>query len=392
MGTSVRTDGVQRVGVFVDGKHADAFDSIRVAQFTPMCGWTFAYNINPALIVTDTDGVNGAVTHVENKANLSTGAATNSYAQIQTRKASRYIPGIGGLVRFTAVFDEPAEGSTQHVGIFDDQNGWGFGYNGLRFGVFRRTLGVDNWVYQENWDISTYDKLEPQKGNVYQIEYRWLGFGAQIFAIEDWETGEVAAVHRVDYSNRFTATSIDNPNLPLTARVENTTNDTDMVLQTPSAIAGLDGDAFNDAVSTTVATDVQTVAITGGSEQAILSLRNPATYKSKNNRLFVQALRMSFAADGSKDVAFRVYANSTITGGTYSDLNTEVTPVQRNTTMTGFSGGVQIGTFIIGKVESDVIDLTGSQFKGFPGEEITVTALSDNGSDVSVGVTFRQYL
>ena len=106
----------------------------------------------------------------------------------------------------------------------------------------------------------------------------------------------------------------------------------------------------------------------------------------------MQALRLSFATDGTKDVVFRIYANATITGGTYNDLNTEVTPIQRNTTMTGFSNGVQIGTFILGKVESEIVDLTGSQFKGFPGEEITITAISDNSSDVSAGVTFRQFL
>jgi len=392
MGTNVKTDGVNRVGVFMDARHTDAFDSLRVDSFTPMAGWTFAYNINPALITTETDGANGEVTHSGNHARLSTGAAASSYAQIQTRKASRYIPGVGGLVRFTAVFSEPTEGSQQLIGLFDDQNGWGFGYDGLKFGVFRRSLGVDYWAYQDDWNVETYDRLDPTKGNVYQIEYRWLGYGAQLFAIEDWETGAVDVVHRVDYANRYAVTSIDNPNLPLTARAENTTNETDMVLRTPSAIAGLDGDAYNDAVSTIIATDVQTVSIASDTEEAILTLRNPSTYKSKNNRLFVQALRLSFATDGTKDVVFRIYANATITGGTYNDLNTEVTPIQRNTTMTGFSNGVQIGTFILGKVESEIVDLTGSQFKGFPGEEITITAISDNSSDVSAGVTFRQFL
>ena len=271
MGTNVKTDGVNRVGVFMDARHTDAFDSLRVDSFTPMAGWTFAYNINPALITTETDGANGEVTHSGNHARLSTGAAASSYAQIQTRKASRYIPGVGGLVRFTAVFSEPTEGSQQLIGLFDDQNGWGFGYDGLKFGVFRRSLGVDYWAYQDDWNVETYDRLDPTKGNVYQIEYRWLGYGAQLFAIEDWETGAVDVVHRVDYANRYAVTSIDNPNLPLTARAENTTNETDMVLRTPSAIAGLDGDAYNDAVSTIIATDVQTVPIASDTKEAILT-------------------------------------------------------------------------------------------------------------------------
>lgn len=391
MANFIKTDTGDRVGIFVDQQHLEAFGAIRTSQFQPTTGWTFAYNINPGLIDTDTDGVTGGVTHSTNLAVLSTGTAADGYAQIQTKRGNRYIPGIGGMARFTATFTEGAAGSTQYIGQIDDTDGWAFGFIGDSFGILKRAAGADEWIRQESWNVNTRPDLDPTKGNVYQIEYRWLGFGAQIFSVEDM-SANVEVVHIIHYANRNTATSIDNPNLPLTARVENTGNTTAVVLRTPSAIAGLDGDPENDAIGLSLATDVADAAIIGGTEKAILTLRNPETWLTKNNRMFLQALRLSLAAEGTKPVIVRVYANAAITGGAYADVATNVSPVQVNTTMTAFTGGTQIGTYSLAKDGNISIDLTGAKFKGYPGEEITITALSANASEVTAGIAFRQFL
>lgn len=43
---------------------------------------------------------------------------------------------------------------------------------------------TDNWIYQSAWNIDRMDGygasgivLNPQRGNVYNIEYQWQGFG-----------------------------------------------------------------------------------------------------------------------------------------------------------------------------------------------------------------------
>lgn len=46
-------------------QHTEAFGALRVAQFSPTCGWTFAYNINAGLINSSTDGVTGGVNHAD---------------------------------------------------------------------------------------------------------------------------------------------------------------------------------------------------------------------------------------------------------------------------------------------------------------------------------------
>jgi hypothetical protein len=389
--TPIRTDENDTVRIIVDERHTEAFGAVRVSDFQPTIGWTFAYNINTGLIATDTDGVNGGVTQVDNFAQLSTGAATDSHAQIQTRRGTRYIPGVGAMARFTAVFTGGVAGSTQYIGQIDDSDGWAFGYNGDEFGILKRSGGTDLWIPQARWNKDKRPDLDPTHGNVYQIEYRWLGFGAQYFAIEDGR-GELTLVHVIEYSGRNTETSVANPNLPLTARAENTTNATDIVLKTPSAVAGLDGDNLNDAIALTLATDNLAVTAGAGVETPIISLRNPTTWLGKNNQLFVQALRLSFATDGTKSAIFRVYANATITGGTYADVATGLSPVEVNKTMTGISGGVQIGTYALARIDNISIDLTGATFKGYPGQGITITALSENATEATAGVAFRQFL
>jgi hypothetical protein len=392
MAEAVYTDKGRSVTTTIHSSHTEAFGAVRTASFQPTTGWTFAYNINAALINSDTDGVTGSVDHDANFAVLTTGTAADGYAQIQTKRGNRYIPGIGGLCRFTAIFTEGVADSTQYIGQIDDVDGWAFGYNGAQFGILRRAAGVDTWMPQTEWNGDKRADLDPTKGNVYQIEYRWLGFGAQFFSIED-QWGNVSLVHTILYSGLNTSTSVDNPNLPITARVENTDNTTNLTLKTPSAIAGLDGDPQNDANSLILSTDTSKAIGSAGTSIPIITLRNPSTWLGKNNRMYVQALRLTFATEGNKPVLFRVLADATITGGTYSDIVTNVSPIEVNTTFTAVTGGVQVGVYALGKSDGQAIDITGALFKGYPGEEITIVAATESSStDVVAGVTFRQFL
>lgn len=59
MANFVSTDTGEPVTTDAGPRNIDAFGGIRTTSFEPMCGWTFAYNVNPALIATDTDGVTG---------------------------------------------------------------------------------------------------------------------------------------------------------------------------------------------------------------------------------------------------------------------------------------------------------------------------------------------
>lgn len=369
--------------------NGSAFGDLIVAQNTPLTGWSFTYNINPGIVANTTVG-SGTITNNLGHADLSTGVDANGEAKIETVRSSRYIPGVGGFARFTAIFDTPQENSKQVIGLINGTDGWAFGYNGTQFGILRQVGGVENWIYQDDWNIDKKVNFDPTKGNVFQIQYQWLGYGMQYFYMED-ENGNLELVHKIRYANENTETSVLNPNLPLSAHVVNTGNTTPITLRTPSAIAGLAGDAFNDAISTNVSEDANR-AISAVPDNPLISFRLQDTYKGKANRLFSQVLRAVFGTEANKPVIIRAFASGTVTGGTWDYISEEVSPLEYNNTFTSFSGGVKIGTFPMAKIDTLEINFGTTFFRMYPGQQITLVAESTGAGEVVAGVNWKSFV
>lgn len=174
----------------------------------------------------------GAISAVAGQAVLTTGAAASSSKKVETILPLRYSTRQGGLVRGTAIFTQGKVGC-QLIGIGDTQDGFFFGFDGVEFGILRRSAGVETWVRQGSWEPGCTWAFDPTKGNVYQIRFQWLGYGEIQFYIEDPEIGNFVQVHRIQYANQNVNTSIRNPTLQIHASTTNTTNATAMVLSTP---------------------------------------------------------------------------------------------------------------------------------------------------------------
>jgi hypothetical protein len=85
-------------------------------------------------------------------------------------------------------------------------------------------VGVDDtldWTYQEDWDDPLDGTgtsgiiLDPTKLNVYQINFRWLGIGIMIFALENPLNGDMYEFHRKKFTNLVNAPHLDNPSLKI---------------------------------------------------------------------------------------------------------------------------------------------------------------------------------
>ena len=70
---------------------------------------------------------------------------------------------------------------------------------------------TETWVAQADWNGDKMDgtgvsgmTLDPTKGNVYKIQFQYLGYGAQEFFIEDQLTGYLQLVHTFKYTNQNT--------------------------------------------------------------------------------------------------------------------------------------------------------------------------------------------
>lgn len=369
-----------------------AFGESAVAQFTPLTGWSFAYDINADMVTTTTSG--GTVTHSDNHAVLSTGAAADQSAKIETVRAMRYIPGQGGKVRFTAKFTQGVAGSRQIIGIGDDNDGFFFGFDGATFGIMRRSGGEDDWTPVSQWNESrdpweTY--FNPELGNVYQITWQWLGYGAVSFWMEETGSGEFQLMHIIRYANRNTSTSIKNPTLPLMAEVKNTTNETDIVLETPSAIAGLDGIVYGPEPIHPFSFFRTATASKSGitTEAAVLSLKNATTFQSITNRVRMRLAALSLATDGAQSAIVYIRKGVTLGGSpSYTDYNANTSVGSYDTAGTTVTGGTLITTLALAKIDSRTIDMAPFGVELAPGETITISATSPVSTAVAVAATW----
>ena len=100
-----------------------SFGDVRSTELFPVAGWTFNYNINSDLVKTTLTGSSTATAN-NSMALIQTGTESTSSAKIETIRALRYIPGLGGLLRFTAIFTTGVANSTQIIGIGDDLDGF----------------------------------------------------------------------------------------------------------------------------------------------------------------------------------------------------------------------------------------------------------------------------
>lgn len=248
---SVSAEGHVEVSVL---EPRSAFGEVSTVEPSPVSQVDFVYGVNSDLVNSTSTG-SGSVSGDNQLIEVHSGAAASSTAQANSKRYIRYRPGQGALGRYTAVFDTAKPGNRQYAGVFTPSmsDGFGFGYdsNGV-FGIVRIDGGTENWVSQTSWNADTCDggndssnpsgiNLNPLLGNVYQVKYQYLGFGAIFYSVENPINGQFTVVHVDQYANSSTNTSIAQPSLNMTWRSDNGTNDTDVVLKAASGALFLEG-------------------------------------------------------------------------------------------------------------------------------------------------------
>ena len=83
--------------------------------------------------------------------------------------------------------------------------------------------------------------LDPQKGNVYQIGYQYLGYGNAFFSVEDPNTGIPAKFHMIKNANARTTPVLKDPNLSVLATSANIGGTTSVTLKSASMAAFTEG-------------------------------------------------------------------------------------------------------------------------------------------------------
>ncbi|GAA0126423.1 hypothetical protein UT300019_23260 [Clostridium sp. CTA-19] len=373
-----------------------AFSDLRTIALTPMAGWTFNYNINSDYIITTTAN-GGTATQGDSMAILSTSTANNGSSKIATRKVLRYSPGLGGLARFTAVFTTGVTNSQQIIGLGDDTDGFYFGYNGTDFSILRIQNGTSNWISQTNWNVDKMNgtgpsgmTLDPTKGNVYTIQFQWLGFGVINYYITSTTTGQPILVHRIQYPNTAIVPSVYNPSFPLTAKVVNSGNTSNVVLKTPSAMAFCEGDGYSQAIITRNSA-ANSVSLSTPTNQNGLTILNTSTFASKVNRTRIRLDFVSTSVQGERAVLFKLVRNATFgTTLSYTPINANTSVIQYSTTQTSATGGIQIFSFESPINSGSQLFLNSLNITLAPGETLTLQVTSGNSTQLDCSFSWEE--
>lgn len=360
-----------------------AYGEIMTVGITPILQADFNYGANGELF--DSGSVNGEISTIDSNLCVMCSGSAGSYAELKTKKLMRYRPGQGNGIRFTALFTEGSTGTKQLYGIGDANDGYFIGFNGTRFGIMRKSFGVEHWTYQEDFNIDKLDgqvnsefRYFPSRGNVFDVQYQWLGYGAITFNIENPETGLFMPFHRIQYSNTYTKPSTEFGSNPILIRVE--TNEDTSVLPTIRG-ASLFGYLEGSLVYTGPTFGANNVKLGIGTAQTnILTIKSEPIFKTKTNKIPVKTKGISFSADGSQTVAVQIRKNATLGGSpSFTPIGTE-SVVSKDVAGTTVTGGILLASFTLNKVGS--IFVSERDFEAFlsPGDRLTLSAAVAGGT------------
>lgn len=168
----------------------DAFGRMQVSQMQAVGEYSFVGEDYAGKFYTFTKGT-ASVTHDVQRSQMvfSTGTAAGDEAFRITNQYHPYKPGTSQLIMMThAIGDSGKTNVVREWGYMDKGNGVGFRLNGTTLQVFIRSdvsgTVVEEVVSQADWNRTTALNdaisgfvLDVSKGNVYWIDFQWLGMG-----------------------------------------------------------------------------------------------------------------------------------------------------------------------------------------------------------------------
>ena len=255
---------------------------------------------------------------------------------------------------------------------------------------------TETWVAQADWNGDKMDgtgvsgmTLDPTKGNVYKIQFQYLGYGAQEFFIEDQLTGYLQLVHTFKYTNQNTVPWCLDPtfHLNLIAKTESGYSGGALTMKTSSLAGFIQGQENPDGVRRGVAV---TESITT-SEAVFLIIHNELDFNSRKNKITVYPDFVTITNESStKDLTVNLKKNPTsITGAVaLTDIQTGVSVMQWSQTGTTVVGGANLLSFVIAPTSLLQVDLSALRAKVRPGERYVFTGKGGGSLIASMSITW----
>lgn len=189
---------------------------------------------------------------------------------------------------------------------------------------------TDTWIPQSSWNGDKLDgtgrtgvTLDKTKGNVFQIDVQYLGFGTVTFKIEagfDGNNPDFVTVHTLNFPNSRTSTSVNQPSFPFTMAAYSAGSTTDVSVSVASYSGFIEGKRELTGPRMTFTRETSGfVGSTANTYYPLFTITNGLVHSHgsvtpRANQSVVYPISISCSHDDATPVTFYLIRNATLAG------------------------------------------------------------------------------
>jgi hypothetical protein len=393
---------------FSDSATIDAFGRLRVGNPQVLFDTAQQYG-DSALLWENTTSGTGAVSNLLNSSSvqMSTGGTLSGAKVIRSSRVyHRYQPGMSLHIVKSFVPCGTVSNLRQRYGYFDASNGLFLENDGTGWFFVRRTnvtgTPVDTRVAQANWNIDKMDgtgrsgvTLDFTKSTILETDLQWLGHGRVRLGFS--VGGQFYYAHQFLNANSLSAPYMSTACLPIRFELENTgaTSGTNTVMQTCAAIISEGGFDVTRGLPFATANAVAGISVT--TRRPILTVRAKTTGpNSVRNTGHIYLAQASVACTNNSSL-IEIVQNGTLTGASFSAVNSTYSLADVDTSATTISGGVVTHAFVApaGSGTNNALNTQFNEFQLIPlvysalgnvQDTVTLVATSQSGTSNCIGM------
>jgi hypothetical protein len=247
---------------------------------------------------------------------------------------------------------------------------------------------TSDFIPQTGWNIDTRTGLDPTKGNVYQINYQYLGYGGIRFSVENPDTAKFEPVHLIKYANKNTSPSVGDPSLRLGLYATSLGSTQDIRVYSASMAAFSQG-KVEKTLNPKSYSNIKTV---GTSFTNIFTLKNRREVNGYQNQAEIELVLLTAFTESAKGATIEVRSEQTVTGPTnFQLLETNGLAEIDSTGTTATSDGSLITSAVVPSNSSTFIDLEPLRLRLPPSSQITISAKVNSGAASEIGCALVWY-
>lgn len=257
--------------------------------------------------------------------------------------------------------------------------------------------GNGNHILQSNFNVDTLDgngpsgmTLDPTKGNVFQIDFQYLGFGAINYWVENPATGRFVQFHCERYANNNTIPSLGNVSPVWSMSAYNFTG---AAVEVKSASAALytQGPRVDPIIRYGADVTKSTTAGQNGNTIPLLSVKPKQIYNGVLNLGEALVEEISFGLDSSKPFKVEIIVDGTLSNDANFVEEGGDSMMMYDTSATSITGGIKEYAYATAKDATLVI--TRQQLGEFflnRNKLVTLAIIPAAASDADASITWSE--